>query len=52
MQQHHCSSTLAHMSNQLTNIGGGCYAALVLAKNDNDLQDILNCVENWCNKWD
>ncbi len=24
---------------------------VILAKNEKDLQDILNCVENWCNKW-
>ncbi len=24
---------------------------VILAKNEKDLQDILNCVENLCNKW-
>ncbi len=24
---------------------------VILAKNEKYLQDILNCVENWCNKW-
>ncbi len=24
---------------------------VILAKNEKDFQDILSCVENWCNKW-
>ena len=23
----------------------------LMAENENDLQTLLNCVENWCNKW-